>query len=104
MGHFTDAADVLLPVLRREAQVTVQPVSDVVSVQNVDLASLFEELGLKLCGDRRLAAARKTGQPDDASFMTVLFLPVFLADACLVPGHVRACLPFRLGLACVESS
>lgn len=66
LGHLGDAADVLLAVLGREAQVLVQAEPDVVAVQAVRALAVWlaDERLLERHRDRGLAARRQAGQPD----------------------------------------
>ena len=63
-GHFGHAADVLDAVGFGEAQVLVQAVAHVVAVQQVGVASGGVELLLDQVGDRGLAGAGQTGEPE----------------------------------------
>ena len=57
LGDFRDAADVFHAILGREAEVGVQPVPDVVAVEDVDVHGEVEELALERVGDRGFARA-----------------------------------------------
>ena len=57
--HFGDAADVLDAVLVGEAEIAVQPMANIVAVQDVGVAAGSVQLLLEKVGDRRLAGARQ---------------------------------------------
>lgn len=57
--HLGDAPDVLLAVLRREAQVLVQAVPDVVAVQGVARDAMSHQVLFQSKANGRLASSRK---------------------------------------------
>lgn len=59
-GHLGDAADVLLAVFGGEAQIPVQAVADVVSVQRVARDGVGHQVLLQGEADRRLAGTGQT--------------------------------------------
>ena len=68
LGHFRDTTDVLLAVLRREAQVLVESMSDVVAIETVRGNSLRHEVLLQSEADRRLSGSRQTYKLENAPF------------------------------------
>ena len=66
LGDLGDAADVLDPVGVGEAEVLVEPVADVVAVEQVGVAAQRVQLLLDQVGDRRLAGAREAREPEHA--------------------------------------
>ena len=60
LGHLRDATDVLLPVLRTESEVLVEPVTNVVSIQAVRRNSLTHQIAFQRKRQRRLAGARQS--------------------------------------------
>ena len=59
LGHFTDAADILLPVLGGKSQVLVQPCPDVVTVKYISRNSPTTEVLLKGKRNGCLASSRE---------------------------------------------
>ena len=64
LRHFGDAADVLDAVLVGEAEVAVEPVADIVAVEDVGVAARRVQLLFQQVGDGRLAGARQAGEPE----------------------------------------
>ncbi len=62
--HLADAADVLDPVGLGEAEILVQPVADVVAVEQDGVDAAGMKLRLDEIGDGRFARARKAGEPE----------------------------------------
>ena len=58
-GHLGYPADVLFPVLRREAQITVEPRSDIVSVQTVGGNTMVDQVVLQGERQRGLTSTRQ---------------------------------------------
>jgi uncharacterized protein YbjT (DUF2867 family) len=69
LGDLADAADVLRAVFGGEAEVLVQPVSDVVAVEPIGVLALLEQHLFEGDGDGALAAAGQAGQPERAAFL-----------------------------------
>ena len=73
VGHqfrdFAHATDVLHPVVRREPEIRVQSVPNVVAVEHVGVHATMEQLALKRLRDGRFPGAGKAGQPNDRSPM-----------------------------------
>src|SRR5260221_330675 len=67
---FADAADVLLPVLGREAQVGVEATAHVVAVDRVRRPAAIEQCAFEGHRECRLAGAGQSGQPHNGSAMT----------------------------------
>ena len=68
LGHFGDSSDVLLAVLRREAQVLVEAVSDVVAIKTVRRDALRHQVLLQREADRRLSRSRETWSEQTTKF------------------------------------
>lgn len=66
LGHFTDAANILLPVLGGKPQVLVQPCPDVVTVQYISGNSPTTEVLLKGKRNGCLASSRETFRESDS--------------------------------------
>ena len=66
LGHFTDAANILLPVLGGKPQVLVQPCPDVVTVQYISGNSPTTEVLLKGKRNGCLASSRETCRESDS--------------------------------------
>lgn len=60
LGHLSDTADVLLAVFRGEAQVLVQAVTDVVSIQRVTRDGVGHQVLLQREADGRLPGTGQT--------------------------------------------
>jgi hypothetical protein len=93
LGDLADAPDVLLAVLLGESQVLVDAHADVVAVETIGELAHLKERALQRNGDRALAAARQTGQPDRGSLLPEHVITIFAGDVAAVPGHV-GCLLF----------
>ena len=65
--HFADAPDVLLPVLRREAQIGIESAAHVVAVDGVRGPAAVEKRALERHRQRGLAGAGQAGQPQDGA-------------------------------------
>lgn len=89
LGHFGNAADVLVAVFLAEAQVLVQSKPDVVTVQAVggDFA-LAEQLVLEFDGDCGLAAGGQAGEPDCEATLVAQGGALSVGDAAGVEGYV----------------
>jgi len=83
-----DAADVLRPVLGREAEVRVEAVADVVAVQDVGESTALVEGLLGGHGDRALARAGESREPDRAAALAEHGLAIVTAHLPLVPRDV----------------
>src|SRR5689334_363953 len=100
-----DTADVLLAILGGEAQAEpfrefgpvplfehfragIEPIADVVSVQQKAAYSPLVELLLDDVGDRALAAAAQPGEPDDTALVPVEALALGAAYLMFVPSDV----------------
>ena len=66
-----DAADVLVAVGGAEAEVAAEAVADVVAVEHARVHALGEQPLLDQVGDRRLARAGESGQPQHARMVPV---------------------------------
>ena len=64
LGDVGDAPDVLGSIGGREAEVDVQPVADVVAVEQVGGTARRDQRRLDGRGDGRLARTREAGEPD----------------------------------------
>ena len=93
LGHLRDSADVLLPVLRGEAQVLVEPRADVVPIQTIGRNPLGNQVLLQRKGDGGLPRPRQTGQPDGAPSEPTLgpqHLPSLVSGHMVfLEGHIR---------------
>ena len=89
LRDLADAADVLGAVLGREAEILVEPVADVVAVEDVGADAALDGALLELDRDRRLAGAREPREPDGAALVAVQLLAVLARDRALVPDDVR---------------
>ncbi len=63
-GDEADAPDVGAPILRRQAEVGGERLSDHVAVEHLDALAGLDELLLERVGQRGLARRRQTRQPD----------------------------------------
>ena len=72
LGHFTDAADVLLTVGIGEAQVFAEPVADVVSIQHVGGEPPLEQSRIHSISQGALAGPGESGEPEDGAAVTAL--------------------------------
>ena len=87
--RLADPADVLDPVGVGEAEVAVEPVADIVAVEQVGVPALEMQPLLDQVGDRRLAGAGETGEPENAR-------PLALEVGARVLVHVER-LPMDVG-------
>ena len=88
LGHFTDAADVLLTVGIGEAQVFAEAVANVVPVQHIGGEPPLEQSGVHGIGQGALAGAGESGEPEDGAAVTALFGALLTADRGFMPGDV----------------
>ena len=88
LGHLPDPPHVLGPVGRAETQVGVEPVAQVVAVEQVGGPAGCDQRALDLDGDGRLARTRQAGQPDGAARWALLAA----LHRVGVPDHVRSTL------------
>src|SRR5262249_23106977 len=79
---------VLGAILGREPQVLVEPVADVVPIEDVGAHTAFPEVLLELDGDGGLAGAGEAGQPDGRTLVSVELLPVTTGHRALMPDDV----------------
>ena len=90
LGDLADAADVLHPVGLGEAEVAVEPVADIVAVeQHGVMAGLMQPL-LDDVGDGRLAGAREAGEPEDRRLLLLERRALGLADQQRLPVDIGA--------------
>lgn len=75
LGDFRHPADVFDAVGISEAEIFVQPLSDVVTVQDVGALALGVEFLFKGVGQRGLAGAGQTGEPDNLSLVAIEAFP-----------------------------
>src|SRR5207253_981155 len=66
-----DAPDILAALGRREAEIGIEPLADIVAVEDRRLIPEFEELLLEHPREGRLAGSGKAGKPDDAAEVPV---------------------------------
>ena len=83
LRDLADPADVLGPVLGREAEVAVEPVADVVAVEDVGEAAVGEQPVLDGVGERALAGAGEAGEPDDRAAVAPVRFALLAADESL---------------------
>lgn len=67
LGDLSDSADVLLSVGKRESEILVESVSDVVTVEDVCGDTLGDKVLLELHGDGGFTGSGETGEPDSAA-------------------------------------
>ena len=88
LGHFTDAADVLLTVGIGEAQVFAEAVADVVAIQHIGGESSLEQGCVDGIGQGALAGAGESGEPKNGAAVTALLRALVAAHGGLMPGDV----------------
>ena len=88
LGHFTDAADVLLTVGIGEAQVFAEAVANVVPVQHIGGEPPLEQSGVHGIGQGALAGAGESGEPEDGAAVAALLGALVAAHGGFVPGNV----------------
>ena len=69
LGDLADAADVLLAVGGGEAEVLVQPVADVVAVEDVGQPAALHQGVFQREGDGALARAAQAGEPEGGALL-----------------------------------
>ena len=70
-GHFACPADVLVAVLRAEAQVIAQTVSQCVTVEHERLHAGGAESAMNFVGDGGLSRAAQAGEPENQTRMAI---------------------------------
>ncbi|KAI3478708.1 hypothetical protein L1887_59345 [Cichorium endivia] len=83
-----DAADVLLAVLGREAEVLVEAKADVVTIKTVRRLLERQQVLLERSGDRRLARRRQSGKPDRESLLRQQLGALVVRDVARVERDV----------------
>ena len=91
-------------MLRQKLRAGVQPVANVVAVEQKAVHAQLMELVVHDVGHRALAAAAQSRKPHDAAAVPVQSLPLWSADVMLMPGNVHViahavCFPFQRFLA-----
>ena len=86
--HLGHPADVLDAVGVREPEVAVQPVPDIVAVEDVGVAALRVQLLLEEVRDRRLARARQAGEPEHCRALVLDERALQLVDVQRLPMNV----------------
>ena len=77
-GEFADAADVLLAVGVRVAEVAAQSEPHRVAIEQVAVQAAIEQACLKPAGDGGFSGGAEPGQPDRAGLLTKRLRPVAL--------------------------
>src|SRR6185312_110349 len=92
-GHLAHATNILDPVCWREAKIGVEATPDVVAIEDIDGIAFAEEILLHRHGKRRLAGARKAGEPQHAALVSVPLLACMprhlVADGAQIPVLAR---------------
>ena len=95
-----DAPDVLLAVLIRETEITVQPVPDVVTVEHIGGPAALDQRALQRHADGRLAGTRQAGDPHRAAWAAGHGRTIAVRNIRLVPGEIvrfdHQCRPVRV--------
>jgi len=99
-AYLSDAPDVLLSVLGREAKVLVQAEPDIVAVESVGLKTKVEEVLLKGNGNGGLSRGGETSEPDGGTLLLAK-IGALLTGETGVPGDVAAAL-VRICVGLVE--
>jgi hypothetical protein len=63
-GHLGDATDVLDPVGLGESQIAIEPLPDVVAVEQIGVATGFVQPPVKQVGESGFSGTRQAGKPD----------------------------------------
>src|SRR3546814_21133536 len=87
-SDLADAADILDPVGLGEAEVAVEPVPDIVAVEQEAVAVHPVELFLDEVGDRRLARARQAGEPEQRGALVLEVRAHAAADIGRLPMDI----------------
>src|SRR5438477_552857 len=69
LGHFTDAADVLLAIGRRKAEVFVEAVANIVPVEHVGQPAALDEGVFECEGNGAFARAAQASEPECRSLL-----------------------------------
>ena len=70
-GGFANPANIFDPVSVGKAEVPIEPVADVVSIQHVGVTAETAQLLLDEIGDGRFSRSRKTGEPQNGRPLTL---------------------------------
>src|SRR5262249_5294327 len=84
-----DAADVLGPVLRREPEIAVETVADVVAVQDERADPTLPERIVQRVRQCGLSGPREPGEPDGATAVAELRLALLAGHRMRVPDNIR---------------
>ena len=88
LRDLADAADVLDPVGLGEAEIAVEPVADIVAVEQHGVVAARVQLLLDEVGDGRLAGAGQAGEPEDRGLLLLERGALGLADRERLPVDV----------------
>src|SRR5690606_37812025 len=88
LGHLAGAADVLLAVFGREAEVAVEAVAHVVAVEHVVEDAALDEALLHAMRHGALAGAAEPRHPDHHASVAVGTGAILAVDLADVPGEV----------------
>ena len=88
--HLADAADVLVAPAFGEIEILVEPVADVVAVQQIAVVAALHQRLLERVGDRGLARARQAREPHHGGLLALLVGADRGGDARRLPHHVGA--------------
>ena len=88
LRHLADAADILDAIGIGEAEILVEPVADIVAIQQEGVAVHSRQLLLDDVGDGRFARARKAGEPQHGRLLVLEPGMMLAADVCGLPVDV----------------
>ena len=85
---FADTTDVLGAVSRRKAEIGVDAVAKVVTIEHVGRLLLFDEQALDLNGNGRFARARQTGEPNGCTVESEVGPPFGAVEVAGMPNDI----------------
>jgi len=88
LGHFADAADVLLAVFGAKTEVFVEPVTDIVPVEHVGQMPALNQGMLERERERAFPRTAQPGKPQSAPALTEQLFPLGPRSVSFMPGNI----------------
>ncbi len=87
-GDFTHAADVLVSIFGTESQISIQSVTDVVTIESVRMVPQLMQSVFDRNGHGAFPAPGETGEPNCGAVLTQSFRTIRTTDLAAVPDHI----------------
>ncbi|MNE86756.1 hypothetical protein D3C80_1838860 [compost metagenome] len=86
--HFTHATDVFTTIIISEAQITAQPVANVIAIEQIRADTLRMQRLLQRASDGGFPRTRKPGEPQYGTAMAMLFLAICTRNRVRMPDNI----------------